>query len=46
MGGGIAFFLLFLIAFLSRGGLGEGDIKLYALIGIVLGVKLVLLYAF
>jgi len=46
MGGGIAFFLLFLIAFLSRGGLGEGDIKLYGLIGIVLGVKLVLLSLF
>ncbi len=33
------FGLLFLIAVISRGGMGGGDVKLYAVIGIVLGFK-------
>ncbi|MEL7568045.1 MAG: prepilin peptidase [Dehalobacterium sp.] len=41
-GGGI----LFLIALLSRGGMGGGDIKLGALIGLFLGWKLMLLSLF
>ncbi|WP_102274396.1 prepilin peptidase [Cytobacillus massiliigabonensis] len=39
--GGIAgFSLLFLIAIVSKGGMGGGDIKLYAAIGITLGPSL------
>ncbi|MDQ0174330.1 prepilin peptidase [Bacillus chungangensis] len=38
-----AFVLLLLIERLSDGGLGGGDMKLFALIGFVLGTKLVLL---
>lgn len=45
-GAGLGFFLLLLIAVISKGGMGGGDIKLYAVIGIVLGVKLVLLSFF
>lgn len=41
-GGGV----LFLIALLSRGGMGGGDIKLGTLIGLFLGWKLVLLSLF
>lgn len=40
------FSLLYLIALLSKGGMGGGDIKLYFVIGIVLGVKGVLLSFF
>lgn len=40
------FFLLFMIAVLSRGGMGGGDIKLYAVVGLVLGLKLTLLSFF
>lgn len=39
VGGG----LMYLIAIVSRGGMGGGDIKLFALIGFVLGWKLTLL---
>lgn len=46
LGAGIGFALLFVIALLSRGGMGGGDIKLYALLGFVLGWKLVLLSFF
>ena len=45
-GGAIGFFLLFFIAIVSKGGMGGGDIKLYAVIGLVLGVKLTLLSFF
>ncbi len=38
--GGLA---IFLIVFLSRGGMGEGDIKLSAMIGSFLGVKYVIM---
>jgi leader peptidase (prepilin peptidase)/N-methyltransferase len=46
LGAAIAFFLLLLIAIISKGGMGGGDIKLFALIGFVLGTKLVLLAFF
>lgn len=40
------FLLLLIIALVSKGGMGGGDIKLYALLGLVLGFKLVLLSFF
>lgn len=40
------FVLLLLIAVFSKGGMGFGDVKLYALLGFVLGFKLVLLSFF
>jgi len=40
------FLLLYIIALLSKGGMGGGDIKLYFVIGLVLGVKGVLLAFF
>ena len=40
------FLLLLIIAVVSKGGMGFGDVKLYALIGFVLGFKLVLLSFF
>lgn len=45
-GGAAGFFLLLLIAVVSKGGMGGGDIKLFAVIGFVLGVKLLLLSFF
>jgi leader peptidase (prepilin peptidase) / N-methyltransferase len=45
-GAALGFFLLLLIAVISKGGMGGGDIKLYAVIGIALGVKLVFLSFF
>jgi len=41
MGGAIGFVLLLLIAIISRGGMGWGDVKLAALIGLVTGFPLV-----
>ncbi|MDQ0197129.1 prepilin peptidase [Neobacillus ginsengisoli] len=46
LGAAVGFFLLFVIAFVSKGGMGGGDVKLYALLGLVLGFKLVLLSFF
>ncbi|MEH7249911.1 prepilin peptidase [Neobacillus niacini] len=46
LGAGTGFFLLLIIAIVSKGGMGGGDIKLYALLGFVLGFKLVLLSFF
>lgn len=40
------FTLLLIIALVSKGGMGFGDVKLYAVIGFVLGFKLVLLSFF
>ncbi|MEH7156916.1 prepilin peptidase [Neobacillus drentensis] len=40
------FTLLLIIALVSKGGMGGGDIKLYAVIGLVLGFKLALLSFF
>ncbi|WP_274362224.1 prepilin peptidase [Paenibacillus thermotolerans] len=42
----IGFALLYLLAELSRGGMGGGDIKLYLFVGLLLGVKLTLLSLF
>jgi leader peptidase (prepilin peptidase) / N-methyltransferase len=46
LGAGTGFLLLLIIAIVSKGGMGGGDIKLYALLGFVLGFKLVLLSFF
>ncbi|MEC1759139.1 prepilin peptidase [Schinkia azotoformans] len=46
LGAAIGFGLLLLIAIVSRGGMGGGDIKLFAILGLVLGWKLVLLAFF
>ncbi|MBS4199819.1 prepilin peptidase [Bacillus sp. FJAT-49732] len=43
LGAAIGFSLLLFIAVISKGGMGGGDIKLYAVIGFALGTKLVLL---
>jgi leader peptidase (prepilin peptidase)/N-methyltransferase len=40
------FVLLLIIALVTKGGMGFGDVKLYALLGFVLGLKLVLLSFF
>lgn len=42
----LGFGLLFLIALVSKGGMGGGDIKLFAVLGLFLGVKGVLLTLF
>lgn len=42
----VGFGLLLLIAIISKGGMGGGDIKLFALLGLVLGWELVLLAFF
>ena len=41
LGGGIGFALFFLIAVVSRGGMGWGDVKLVGLIGLATGFPLV-----
>ena len=46
LGAGIGFSLLLLIAVVSKGGMGGGDIKLFAVLGFVLGTKAVLLSFF
>ncbi|MGJ7920546.1 prepilin peptidase [Neobacillus sp. LXY-4] len=46
LGAGIGFSLLLVIAIVSKGGMGGGDIKLFALIGMVVGVKLLFLSFF
>jgi len=43
LGGGIGFGLFLLIAIVSRGGMGWGDVKLAALIGLATGFPLVFL---
>ncbi|MER2060953.1 MAG: A24 family peptidase, partial [Niallia sp.] len=45
-GAAVGFFLLLFLAVISKGGMGGGDIKLFAVIGFVLGPKLVLLAFF
>ncbi|WP_408007093.1 prepilin peptidase [Pseudalkalibacillus sp. A8] len=42
----IGFSLLFLIAVISKGGMGGGDIKLFALLGLMFGWKSILLVLF
>ncbi|MCP8617937.1 prepilin peptidase [Salirhabdus salicampi] len=46
LGAVVAFLLLLLIALVSRGGMGGGDIKLFAVIGYALGMKLAILAFF
>jgi leader peptidase (prepilin peptidase) / N-methyltransferase len=46
LGAVTGFVLLLVIALVSKGGMGMGDVKLYALLGFVLGFKLVLLSFF
>ncbi|MEH7176384.1 prepilin peptidase [Neobacillus vireti] len=46
LGAGTGFILLLIIALVSKGGMGGGDVKLYALLGFVLGFKIVLLSFF
>ncbi len=43
MGGAVGFGLFFLIAVVSRGGMGWGDVKLMAVIGLATGFPLVIL---
>ncbi|WNS81816.1 A24 family peptidase [Domibacillus sp. DTU_2020_1001157_1_SI_ALB_TIR_016] len=43
LGAAVGFVLLLLIAVVSKGGMGGGDIKLFGVLGFVLGTKLVLL---
>lgn len=45
-GAAVGFFLLLFIAVISKGGMGGGDIKLFAVIGLALGVKTVFLTFF
>lgn len=40
LGSIVGFSMLFIIALISKGGMGGGDIKLFAVIGLVLGAKL------
>ena len=42
LGGGVGFAVFLVIAIVSRGGMGWGDVKLVALIGLVVGFPLVL----
>ena len=46
IGGSIGFGLLFIIAILARGGMGWGDVKLAALIGLVTGFPLIFVALF
>lgn len=46
VGAAVGFLLLLFIAVVSKGGMGGGDIKLFALLGFVLGWKMVLLSFF
>jgi leader peptidase (prepilin peptidase)/N-methyltransferase len=46
LGCALGFSLLLLIAIISRGGMGGGDIKLFALIGFIVGTKVMLLAFF
>ncbi|WP_041580643.1 prepilin peptidase [Bacillus sp. 1NLA3E] len=46
LGAAIGFVVLLAIALVSKGGMGGGDIKLFALIGFVVGVKILLLAFF
>jgi len=43
IGGGIGFVVFLLIAVISRGGMGWGDVKLAALVGLATGIPLVFL---
>ncbi|WP_064092511.1 prepilin peptidase [Rossellomorea aquimaris] len=43
VGAGVGFILLLTIAVVSKGGMGGGDIKLYGVIGLAVGLKVTLL---
>jgi leader peptidase (prepilin peptidase) / N-methyltransferase len=43
LGAGLGFLLPLIIAIISRGGMGGGDIKLFAVLGWIIGIKLILL---
>jgi prepilin signal peptidase PulO-like enzyme (type II secretory pathway) len=43
LGGFLGWSVLMTLAFISRGGIGGGDVKLYAMIGIFVGWKLVIM---
>lgn len=43
LGGAVGFSLLLVIAIVSKGGMGGGDIKLYAAIGVALGPQLTIM---
>ncbi len=45
-GAGLGFFLLLLIAVISKGGMGGGDIKLFAVLGLFFGLEKILLVFF
>ncbi|MEH6942790.1 prepilin peptidase [Bacillus sp. JJ722] len=45
-GAAVGFGILLVIALISNGGMGGGDIKLFAVLGLLLGVKLVILALF
>jgi len=46
VGGAVAFLLIALIILVSKGGMGAGDMKLFGLLGIILGIGKVLLTFF
>lgn len=46
LGAAAGFFLLLIIAIASKGGMGGGDIKLFGVLGFMMGTKLVLLTFF
>ncbi|WP_342743107.1 prepilin peptidase [Domibacillus mangrovi] len=46
LGAAAGFFLLLIIAIVSKGGMGGGDIKLFGVLGFMMGTKLVLLTFF
>ncbi|HWI48052.1 MAG TPA: prepilin peptidase [Rummeliibacillus sp.] len=46
VGAAVGFGILFIIAFVSKGGMGGGDIKLFFVIGLVLGFKLTIVALF
>ncbi|WP_397539469.1 prepilin peptidase [Rummeliibacillus pycnus] len=46
VGAFVGFGILFVIAFVSKGGMGGGDIKLFFVIGLVLGFKLTIVALF
>ena len=43
LGAGIAFLLIAMIILISKGGMGGGDLKLFTLLGFILGIKQVML---
>lgn len=46
VGGAVGYFIIFIIILVSRGGMGAGDMKLFGVLGIVLGWKVVLVAFF